>query len=138
MTTIEEVQERFDALVYFDKEELMPVGELDWETIYESPELTAQLISDMMFVNRMNTIARNYEWRERQISEFKKNELKRKLTDPNAITNEFGEVMSSNGNDISDRLVIGTKMTPEEWDLYEKFYDTIFNTEIIDGTEGTE
>ncbi len=119
--TFEELQQRYEGLKYFS-EDLLPLGDLDWGVIYENPELTAQLIADMMFVNKMNTIGRSKEWALQHINQpFKSKMFKQRIIN-SKFADEFGEVKDW-GSNFADE---------EEFDLYEKFYDEVFKTEVVD------
>lgn len=120
--TREELELRHKGLVYFT-DDLQPVGELDFEMITQNPELLSQFIADMVYVNKMNTIGRNKSWiLGHEYSPFKAQMFKEKLLNKSTESNEFGEVVGW-----------GSKFeNEEEWDLYEKFYDEIFITEIVE------
>lgn len=119
--TIEELRERHASLVYFN-DDLKPKGDIDWTVIRDNPELMAQMIADMMYVNRMNTIARNKEWvLLNAISPFKSKMMKQRLIGSKEA-NEFGEVANW-GSRFEDE---------EEWDVYEKHYDELFETSVVE------
>ena len=125
--TREELELRHKGLVYFD-DELQPIGELDFEMITQQPELLAQFISDMVFVNKMNTIGRNKNWELDHATDFRKGYYKQRLTNPATEANEFGEVEKW-----------GSKFeSVEEWDLYQEFYNELFETEIVTEDDGIQ
>lgn len=122
MTTIEELQEMHNSLVYFKDDLTVVDNDVDWSEVRNNPEYLLKFTNEILYINRMNTIAREREWRARNSgSEFQANLMYERITHPNAITNEYGEIDSW-----------GSKLTPEEFELYTKHYDEVFITEYID------
>lgn len=116
---IDELKLQYENLTYFDQD-LKPIYEL-WKQAQEDETMTTQLLMDMLFVNKVNTISSNYDWIARHPdSEFKQKLFKQKLTCKTTITDEFGSVKG-----------FGTAMTPEEWDVWEQFHDEVFKIEVI-------
>lgn len=118
--TPEILKEQHEKLTFFNDD--LTAKEVDWYAVKESPELMLSLANDFVYVNRMNTIGRYKELLS--YTPFKANLLKSKLLDPETEANELGEVMG-----------IGSKMTPELWDVYTQHYDEIFETTLIKENE---
>lgn len=125
LPSIEDLYAQFEGMKYHSKENLKPIDPNALLNVpQEGEEAMMQLVMEMMFVNRLNTIAINKEWRltYSHATEFKKNLFKEKLTNPATITDAFGNVHKW-----------GMKMAlPGEWDVYEKFYDEIFEHTLIE------
>lgn len=120
--TTDLLKEQHDNLKYF-KDDLSGVNELiDWVEVRDNPQIMIEFINEMIYINRMNSIGREKEWRaQRSPNSFDYNEMKRRLTNGKSVTNEWGEVKGW-----------GSAMTPEMWEVYEKHYDSIFETEYIE------
>lgn len=119
--TAELLEQQHNNLKYF-KDDLSGVTEaIDWEEVRDNPQIMIEFINEMIYINRCNTIGREKEWRaQRHPNAFDYNEMKRRLTSGKEVTNEWGECSW------------GSVMTEELWDVYEKHYDSIFETEYID------
>lgn len=127
LPSLEDLHMQFEGLRYHSKETLKPHDPTSIFSIpREGEEAMMQFLSEMIFVNRLNTIAVNKEWvLGHSYSPFKARMFKEKLTNPKTECNEFGQV---------DKW--GMKMAlPGEWDLYEKFYNEIFEHTLIDDKE---
>lgn len=128
MITIEELREQHDSLTYFN-DDLSVKGEMDWEAIYNNPEAMLTVVNDTIYVNRMNSIAREKEWKAFYLAEgrpYHATLMKQRLTSPSTEANEFGEVIGW-----------GSKMDPEMWDVYEKHYDELFETHYLEQNDKT-
>lgn len=120
--TTDLLKQQHENLKYF-KDDLSGVNEaIDWVEVRDNPQIMIEFINEMIYVNRINTISREKEWRaQRNPNSFDYNEMKRRLTNGKSVTNEWGEVKGW-----------GSAMTPELWEVYEKHYDSIFETEYIE------
>lgn len=115
----DELQLIYDNLTYFDKD-LLPVEE-EWLKARDNEELKHQLVLEGIFVNRLNTIASNNEWvLAHEYSPFKQKLFKKIITDPTTETDEFQSVKG-----------FGTKMSKEEWEVYEEFHNKLFIVETV-------
>lgn len=117
---MEELQEQYDNLKYFTQDLTIEDTEA-WKLAKTEPELLSQLLLEMLFVNKLQTIGRWYEYMEqhKDESEFQRNLFYNKIT-KTKILGPFGEV---------DGFGIG--MNEEEFEKYKLFYDSIFETTII-------
>lgn len=116
---VDELQEVYDNLQFFN-EEMVPI-ESEWNKVKDNDELRHQLVLEALFVNRLNTIAKNHEWIEgNKDSLFKQKLFKKVITDPTTETDEYFCVKG-----------YGTKMTNEEWDAYEQLHYRLFILEKI-------
>jgi hypothetical protein len=123
LPTVEILREQFESLQYFSKETLLPHDkDALMNVVNEGEQQMMQLAMEMMFVNKLNTIARNIEWvHGHSYSPFKAKFFKEKLTNPATEADQFGNVSKW-----------GMKMLPEEWALYEELYNELFQHEVID------
>ena len=122
LPTVEELQAQFDSLHYFT-EDLTAKNEDDWVLAKDDQEMRTQLILEMLFVNKLQTIARYYEYLEqhKDESEFTKGIFKSRLTNKSAITDAFGMIPH-----------VGSKLAEDgEFELYQGFYDSLYITETV-------
>jgi len=118
--TIEDLQQQFNALQFFD-DKLEAKNEQLWIEARDKDDVRTQLLLEMLFVNKLNTIASNYNWiAQHEYSKFKQTIFKTKITNLNSETDEFGYIKG-----------FGMKMTPEDFNTYEEFYNEIFVTHLI-------
>lgn len=118
--TIEDLQQQFDSLQFFD-DKLEAKNEELWIEARENDDVRTQLLLEMLFVNKLNTIASNYNWiAQHDYSKFKQGIFKQRVTSPKSETDEFGYITG-----------FGMFLSEEDFQLYQEFYDSIFVTHLI-------
>lgn len=115
-TSVEDLHQIYDNLVYFDKD-LNPFSQdVLWEASQDK-EKSMTLLSEMLFTSRMQTISKCLCWEDAHAlrSEAQRNVFRKRLTDPNAATDQFGNIPR-----------FGMKFSNRLFDTYRKFHDEVF------------
>lgn len=118
--TVEALREQYASLYYFD-EDLNAAHAEEWLKAKENEIIRTQLLLEMVFVNKLQTVGRWYEWVASHKGKFDEERFYNEITNLQAITDPFGNIHPW-----------GMFFTPEDFDIYKTFYDELFQTEIID------
>lgn len=119
--TLESFKAMYDSLQFFDGD-LNPKNIPAWREAQNDDAYRMQLLMEMLFVSKLETIRRDYERRKQyEYSPFKQKQFKKVLTSPDTKTDEFGNVLN-----------FGMKMDLEEYEMFEELYNEIFITEDVE------
>lgn len=114
--TTDLLKEQHDNLKYF-KDDLSGVNEaIDWVEVRDNPQIMIEFINELIYINRINTISREKEWRKaHSYSPFKAQLFKQRCIN-NRDANEWQEIKGW-GSNFKDE---------EEWNVYSEWHDKLF------------
>jgi hypothetical protein len=123
VTTPELLVQQYDSLKYYNSELKLKDKDILYAA-YHDERIMMFFVAESLFVNKMNTIAniRNWEEANKSRSDFQRFLFRNKVTDPKAVTDNFGNITR-----------VGIKMSPEELATYEAAYLIIFEEILHDG-----
>lgn len=120
LPTLEDLSLQFNSLHFFT-ENLEMQNQDDWYKAKDDPETRAQLILEMLLVNKLKTIEKYYDWTSKTVGEFNKSVFKSRITNKSALTDPFGMIENW-----------GMAMQREgEFELYKELFDTLYKIESV-------